>query len=141
MVALLESLDWLFAYGTLGPDPAGTTTPCWIPDAVQGRLFQTDEFPLLIDHDDPAAGWVRGHVALVAFRDLVTELDRYEGLEDHLFQRVRVLTRARRKAWLYVWPRKVPEYARGPIPSWNGPRVSWAGFSSLSSDSLPRIEL
>ena len=109
----------LFAYGTLGPSG---DEPGWFADAIRGRLFDLGPHPLLVDWDDPEAGWVEGHVRTVDGGELEGELDDYEGVAEGYFRRVIVQTREGRRAWVYVWPRPVPQYARGPLPRWDGPR-------------------
>ena len=87
--------DLLFAYGTLGPaDPEAAARGGWVADAVRGRLFDLGPYPALVDADDPAAGWVEGHVRPVDRRELEGRLDRYEGVDEGLYRRVLVTTRA-----------------------------------------------
>jgi len=116
--------DLLFAYGTLSPEggeAAGLGE--WQADAVRGRLFDLGPYPVLVDWEDPEAGWVEGHVRRVEPVELEGWLDPYEGVEEGLFRRVPATTRAGRLAWLYVFPNEVPGGARGPLSRWEGPRV------------------
>jgi|SRR5579864_6252234 len=114
----------LFAYGTLGPAAGGTSAQGWVADAVRGRLFDVGPHPVLIDWDDPHAGWVEGHARPVDECELLERLDPYEGVDKGLFRRVEVITREGRLVWLYVYPHPLPRGARGPLASWSGPRVA-----------------
>jgi len=114
----------LFAYGTLGPvGIEEARRGGWMADAVRGRLFDLGPYPVLVDCDDPEAGWVEGHVRRVERAELEGWLDPYEGVEEGLFRRLATTTRAGRLAWIYVSPNEVPEGARGPLLRWKGPRV------------------
>jgi indolepyruvate decarboxylase len=116
--------DLLFAYGTLGPaGPEAAARGGWKPDAIRGRLYHLGPYPALIGLDDPAAGWVEGHVRPVDRVELETRLDPYEGVDEGLYQRRAATTRAGRRVWVYVYARPLPQYARGPMPRWEGPRV------------------
>ncbi len=112
--------DLLFAYGTLGPSEGDPGE--WSEDAIRGRLFDLGPHPLLVGWDDPSAGWVAGHVRPVDRAEMEGELDAYEGVAEDYFRRVRVEARSGRTVWVYVWPRPVPQYARGPLDRWDGPR-------------------
>ena len=115
--------DLLFAYGTLGPAGSGGAVPGgWQADAVRGRLFDLGRYPALTDLDDPAAGWVEGHVRPVERGELESRLDPYEGVDEGLYRRRAATTRAGRRAWVYVYGRPLPQYARGPLTRWEGPR-------------------
>ena len=117
-VARSESL--LFAYGTLGPKgPEGVAREGWEADAVRGRLFDLGPYPILVDWEDEAAGWVEGHVRPVEPLELEGRLDAYEGVDEGLFRRLVATTRAGRRAWLYVYPHDVPEGAVGPLTRWS----------------------
>jgi gamma-glutamylcyclotransferase (GGCT)/AIG2-like uncharacterized protein YtfP len=111
----------LFAYGTLVPaestdrDAAG-----WTPDAVRGRLYDLGPYPGLVDLDDPAAPWVGGFVKPVEESVLTDHLDPYEGVDEGLYRREATTTRAGRPAWVYVYARRLPAGARGPIEVWRG---------------------
>lgn len=113
---------FLFAYGTLGPrfEPRDD----WRADAVRGRLFDLGPYPVLVDWDDPEAPWVEGHVRPVTCEELEGRLDAYEGVAEGLFRREAATTRAGRVAWVYVFARDVPQYAKGPLPRWGGPAGS-----------------
>lgn len=112
-----DAADLLFAYGTLGPSacPRGD----WVEDAVRGRLYDLGAYPILVDWDDPSAGWVEGHVRPVDRSELIDALDPYEGVDEGLFQRLVLTTRAGLRAWVYVYPRPRPQYARGPLVRWD----------------------
>lgn len=117
---------WLFTYGTLGPGwPAGRGH-VWATDAVRGRLYDLGPYPGLCDLDAPDADWVMGHVRPVSEPELSERLDPYEGVGEGLFLRARVRTRAGRLAWVYVYAPPRPEWARGPLPFWDGPRPDLA---------------
>ena len=75
---------------------------------MRGRLFDLGPYPALVDADDPAAGWVEGHVRPVGRRELEGRLDRYEGVDQGLYRRVLVTTRSGRRAWVYVFARPLP---------------------------------
>jgi gamma-glutamylcyclotransferase (GGCT)/AIG2-like uncharacterized protein YtfP len=115
--------ELLFAYGTLGPPGSEAVAQGgWIADAVRGRLFDLGPYPALVDADDPDADWVEGHVRPVAPRELSEFLDPYEGVDEGLFRRDEVTTRAGRRVWVYVFARPVPPTARGPLVRWEGPQ-------------------
>lgn len=116
----MEADEILFAYGTLGPEgtePAGF----WTPDAVQGRLFDLGPYPVLVDWDDLSAGWVEGHRRRSSLRELVEVLDPYEGTDDGLFRRERLILRSGCSAWVYVFLQRPPATARGPLTRWERP--------------------
>ena len=111
-----------FAYGTLAP--AGCEDAAcegWMPDMVRGRLFDLGPYPALVDTEDPAAGWVEGYVGEVDPAVLAGPLDRYEGVDEGLYRRVLLTTRAGRRAWVYVYAQPLPPEARGPLVRWDGP--------------------
>jgi gamma-glutamylcyclotransferase (GGCT)/AIG2-like uncharacterized protein YtfP len=116
-------VPWLFAYGTLGPrgGAAAEAAGGWHADAVRGRLYDLGPYPALIDPDDPAAGWVEGHVRPVDRDELERHLDPYEGVDKGLYRRVVATTRDGRRAWVYAYARPLPASARGPFRSWGGP--------------------
>jgi gamma-glutamylcyclotransferase (GGCT)/AIG2-like uncharacterized protein YtfP len=115
--------DLLFAYGTLGPRNArDSALGGWVPDAVRGRLFDLGPYPALVDLDAPDAGWVEGDVRPVSRRELVERLDPYEGVPEGLYRRASTITRAGRHVWVYVYLSSPPQYARGPLSRWPGPR-------------------
>ena len=117
----LVGAQLLFAYGTLGPgEPIGADGHDWHPDAVRGRLFDLGLYPVLVDGDDPGAGWVEGHVRPVDSVELLEVLDPYEGVGEGLFQRELLRTRSGQEVWVYVYPHPVPERAFGPLPRWEG---------------------
>ncbi|WP_158633728.1 thiamine pyrophosphate-binding protein [Tautonia sociabilis] len=119
----------LFAYGTLGPaDEAEAKRLGWRADAVRGRLFDPGPYPVLVGWDDPDAGWVEGYVRPVDRPELEQVLDPYEGVDEGLFRRVELRTRAGLVAWTYVFPHPVPEGARGPLTRWVGLRVDPASI-------------
>lgn len=123
-MAVPKPLDLLFAYGTLGPaDPATATRDGWVADAVRGRLYDLGPYPALVDLDDPDADWVEGHARPVTTRELVERLDPYEGVDEGLYGRVATRTRQGRLVWVYVYLPGLPQYARGPLTHWSGPRV------------------
>src|SRR4051812_17317840 len=101
--------ELLFAYGTLGPPgPEAMAHGGWVADAVRGRLYDLGPYPALVDTEDPDADWVEGHVRPVSRRELDDFLDPYEGVDEGLFRRVAVTTRAGRRAWVYVFARPMP---------------------------------
>lgn len=113
----------LFAYGTLAPeDDQQAEHQDWQRDAIRGRLFDLGAYPALFDLDDPGADWVEGHVRETTTVELEGDLDTYEGVEEGLFSRKMVRTRSGLIAWVYVYARARPEYMRGPIERWHGPR-------------------
>jgi gamma-glutamylcyclotransferase (GGCT)/AIG2-like uncharacterized protein YtfP len=115
--------DLLFTYGTLAPaTDHQAEREGWQRDAVRGRLFDLGPYPALFDVDDPEADWVEGYLRVTTKGELEGDLDTYEGVEEGLFARVRVPTRSGRAAWVYVYARARPEYMRGPIGRWEGPR-------------------
>jgi gamma-glutamylcyclotransferase (GGCT)/AIG2-like uncharacterized protein YtfP len=108
-----------FAYGTLAPlDPQSAAAEGWEPDSVRGRLYDLGPYPALVDHEDVAAGWVEGYVRTVPWEQLTRSLDSYEGVDEGLYRRVSVRTRAGREVWLYVYARALPPAAIGPIDRW-----------------------
>jgi gamma-glutamylcyclotransferase (GGCT)/AIG2-like uncharacterized protein YtfP len=119
MTAGGEAMSWLFAYGTLGPGhPLGGRSGGWCEDAVRGRLYDLGPYPALVDLDGPATGWVEGHVRPVSANELTDRLDPYEGVHEGLYRRAATTTRAGRRAWVYVYARRLPRDARGPIKRW-----------------------
>ncbi len=127
---------WLFTYGTLGPGwPAGRGH-VWAVDAVRGRLYDLGPYPGLCDLDAPGADWVLGHVRPVTGAELAGVLDPYEGVDEGLFARVRTVTRSGRPVWVYVYGPARPEWARGPLPFWDGPR---SDLSHAPTAPAPRI--
>jgi gamma-glutamylcyclotransferase (GGCT)/AIG2-like uncharacterized protein YtfP len=110
----------LFAYGTLGPATPDETG--WEGDAVRGRLYDLGTYPGLFDLNDPTAGWVEGHVRAVGAGELAGRLDAYEGVDEGLFRREATTTRAGRRAWVYLYARPRPQWARGPLARWERPR-------------------
>lgn len=114
----------IFVYGTLGPaDAVEAVAGDWRADQVRGELYDVGPYPILVRWDDPAAGWVDGHCRAVHPDVIERVLDPYEGVDEGLFRRVAVTTRAGRRAWLYAWPADVPAGARGPLSRWDGRRV------------------
>ena len=114
--------NWLFAYGTLGPTDAELAEgSCWIGDKVRGRLYALPDYPILVEVDDPRAGWVGGHVRPVT-PDEWPGLDSYEGVAEGLYHRRLLKGRSGLLVWAYVFSRDLPQYARGPISRWDGPR-------------------
>lgn len=65
-------------------------------------------YPILVDVDDPSAGWVRGHVRPIAPEELAA-LDKFEGVPDPLYQREARPSRRGRLAWVYDFASAVPE--------------------------------
>ena len=113
-----------FAYGTLAPaEPEGAVRDGWMPDMVRGRLFDLGPYPALVDVDDLTAGWVEGYVRMIDTAVLTGPLDSYECVAEGLYRRVRVTTRAGRRAWVYVYAQPIPPGARGPLVQWDGPRA------------------
>lgn len=128
--------QWLFAYGTLMPaDPDAAELPGWRRDAVRGRLFDLGAYPVLVDLDDPAAGWVEGFVRAVDADELESRLDPWEGVDEGLYRRVEATTRGSCRVWVYVYNRPVPAGARGPLVRWSGRRRA-PGIAS-AADVLP----
>lgn len=116
--------ELLFAYGTISPrNPAEAARGGWIADAVRGRLFDLGPYPALVDCDGPHAGWVEGHVRPVDRAELIERLDPYEGVDEGLYRRSVSTTRAGRRVWVYVYARPIPPHARGPLSSWDSPRL------------------
>ena len=114
-----EDPGLLFAYGTLGPaDPEAAARDGWAPDAVRGRLYDLGPYPALVDAGDGPADWVEGHVRRVGRAELEGPLDAYEGVDEGLYRRVIVPTRAGRWAWVYVYARPLPPGAVGPLTRW-----------------------
>jgi len=114
----------LFAYGTLVPaDPGLREAGGWVADAVRGRLFDLGPYPGLVGLGEPDAPWVAGHVRPVGLGELLDRLDPYEGVDEGLYRREAVTTRAGRRAWVYTYGRPLPPWARGPIDRWVGPRT------------------
>jgi gamma-glutamylcyclotransferase (GGCT)/AIG2-like uncharacterized protein YtfP len=113
----------LFAYGTLAPEnPSAARAEGWAADAIRGRLYDLGPYPALVDHDDPAAGWVEGYVRGILWEQLRGSLDSYEGVADGLYRRVETVTREGRSVWVYVYARPLPASAIGPIDRWNSPK-------------------
>ncbi len=120
-------VTWLFAYGTLGPSPRSQAEPielrdveAWCPDQVRGRLFELRNYPILVDWNDPEAGWVAGYVRTTDANELETRLDPFEECDAGLFRRILARTRSGRWAWVYIYPHPIPDNAEGPHPSWSG---------------------
>jgi gamma-glutamylcyclotransferase (GGCT)/AIG2-like uncharacterized protein YtfP len=115
---------YLFAYGTLGPiNSEAVDREGWAIDAVLGRLFDLGPYPALVDLDAPGTDWVEGHMRTVTERELLERLDPYEGVDQGLFERRLAILRSGRRAWVYVYLPALPQYARGPLARWSGPRV------------------
>jgi gamma-glutamylcyclotransferase (GGCT)/AIG2-like uncharacterized protein YtfP len=112
----------LFAYGTLMPADADSAREGWVPDAVRGRLYDLGPYPVLVDLDDPAAGWVEGFVRATDLDELVYRLDPWEDVAGGLYRRVEATTRSNARVWVYVYDRPLPPQARGPLPRWDGRR-------------------
>jgi gamma-glutamylcyclotransferase (GGCT)/AIG2-like uncharacterized protein YtfP len=109
-----------FAYGTLSPVDSGSAIrEGWEGDAVRGRLYGLGPYPALVDHEDGNAGWVEGYVRPVTMEQLTGMLDSYEGVDEGLYRRVFVTTRAGREVWVYVYGRPLPSNAIGPLSRWN----------------------
>jgi gamma-glutamylcyclotransferase (GGCT)/AIG2-like uncharacterized protein YtfP len=109
----------LFTYGTLAPATADVASlRGWTADAVRGRLYDLGTYPALVDQDDDAE-WVEGYVRPVSWDQLTGTLDSYEGVDEGLFKRVEVTTRAGRRVWVYMYARPIPPAAIGPLPCWN----------------------
>ena len=124
----------LFAYGTLMPaDAESAAREGWVSDAVRGRLYDLGPHPVLIDVDDPAAGWVEGFARPVDPDELVHRLDPWEDVAGGLFRRVETTTRSGSRVWVYVYNRPLPPQARGPLSRWDGRRrARLAARSNLS---------
>jgi gamma-glutamylcyclotransferase (GGCT)/AIG2-like uncharacterized protein YtfP len=137
----------LFAYGTLMPrDRDSAKRDGWRPDAVRGRLYDLGPYPVLIDLDDPAAGWLDGFVRPVDLEELVTRLDPWEDVEQGLYRRTQTMTRASCCVWVYVYNRPLPPHARGPLDRWDGPRrapvsvvADRVGWASPTDEGLPPV--
>jgi gamma-glutamylcyclotransferase (GGCT)/AIG2-like uncharacterized protein YtfP len=124
----------LFAYGTLMPsDPDAAAREGWRPDAVRGRLFDLGPYPVLIDLDDPGAGWVEGFVRPTDLDELRTRLDPWEEVEQGLYRRAEAITRDSCRVWVYVYNRPLPSWARGPLDRWDGRRRAPALIRSESA--------
>jgi indolepyruvate decarboxylase len=109
-----------FAYGTLAPlDPESALREGWELDAVRGRLYDLGSYPALVDDEDGDADWVEGYIRPVTTDQLTGSLDPYEGVDEGLFRRVMVRTRAGREVWVYVYGRALPSTAIGPLSRWN----------------------
>ncbi|AGA28967.1 gamma-glutamylcyclotransferase family protein [Singulisphaera acidiphila] len=114
----------LFAYGTLAPNGSKEAAAHgWVADAVRGRLFDLGPYPALVGHDDLNADWVEGFVRSVDPIELTRDLDPYEGVDEGLYRRVAVTTRASRLVWVYLYARPLPSQARGPLTRWKGLRT------------------
>jgi gamma-glutamylcyclotransferase (GGCT)/AIG2-like uncharacterized protein YtfP len=112
----------LFTYGTLGPKfPRGQGFRDWASDAIRGRLYDLGPYPVLVDLNDPAAGWVEGHVRATTLDELEQVLDPYEEVAGGLFRRVSSRTRGGWTVWVYIYAGPLPGDARGPLGRWAGP--------------------
>jgi gamma-glutamylcyclotransferase (GGCT)/AIG2-like uncharacterized protein YtfP len=117
-------LPRLFAYGTLMPtDVAARAREGWMADAVRGRLFDLGPYPGLIDLDAPGVGWVEGYVRAVEPHELEA-FDRWEDVDLGMYRRVESTTRGCVRVWVYVYARKLPPEARGPLPRWRNPLLA-----------------
>jgi gamma-glutamylcyclotransferase (GGCT)/AIG2-like uncharacterized protein YtfP len=124
----------LFAYGTLMPaDAEAAQQEGWCPDAVRGRLFDLGPYPVLVDLDDPGAGWVEGFVRPVDLEELETRLDPWEEVDRGLYRRRETTTRASCRVWVYVYDRPLPPTAHGPLVRWDGRRRAPAVFRLQSA--------
>jgi indolepyruvate decarboxylase len=85
-------------------------------------MYDLGPHPILVDWDDPGAGWVEGYVRATSDHELSNDLDVYEGVAEAWFARLKRTTREGREAWVYVYLGAVPQYAKGPIARWDGPR-------------------
>jgi gamma-glutamylcyclotransferase (GGCT)/AIG2-like uncharacterized protein YtfP len=113
----------LFAYGTLMPlDFQSAAQDGWSGDAVRGRLYDLGDYPVLVDLDDPTAGWVEGFVRAVDRAELEGPLDTFEQVDEGDYRRVEALTRNEMRVWVYVYARPVPIDAIGPLIRWSGRR-------------------
>jgi gamma-glutamylcyclotransferase (GGCT)/AIG2-like uncharacterized protein YtfP len=113
-------MQLLFTYGTLAPEsPVAALRDGWLADAVRGRLYDLGPYPALVDHDDPAAGWVEGFVRTVSLDRLKGCLDSYEGVCEGLYRRVLAPSRGGRQVWVYVYARPLPPEAVGPLFRWD----------------------
>ncbi|MDX2038910.1 MAG: gamma-glutamylcyclotransferase family protein [Isosphaeraceae bacterium] len=137
------SPELLFAYGTLAPaDAVRAEVEGWSRDAVRGHLYDLGIYPGLIDLDAPQAPWVEGYVRTVDSRELSEHLDPYEGVDEHLFERVATTTRENRRVWIYVYARKIPVGVPGPLRSWSPPPTTSipADFDSTRAPLIRSIK-
>lgn len=119
-------LDKLFVYGTLmeGQAQAGLLgAASRVPGTVRGALWALPAgYPAL----GPGDGTVHGE--LVELRDpaLLTLLDRYEGVDEGLYRRVRIEVRASLRlqlAWVYLMANPQRRGGRRlPQGRWRAPR-------------------
>ena len=98
--------EFLFVYGTLGPRNSDDVQRYgFVADCVRGHLYDLGPYPALIDHLDPSAPWVEGHVRPVTEVELRTILDPFEGVHEGLFKRVISQTKQGLWVWLYLFSR------------------------------------
>jgi len=124
---LRRTIRRLFAYGTIAPRSLEELEGFgWKPAKIRGRLFDLGPFPALVDGNDPEAPWVFGFVRKVRPEELETIFDPYEGTAEGLFRREPTWTSRGVPCWVYVYNRRLPADARGPMAKWSGlaPEVS-----------------
>ena len=92
---------------------------------------------MLVELDDPSAGWVEGYVRSTTLEELEGPLDRYEEVGSGLFRRVETTTRDNRRVWIYLYSRPVPSDAVGPIERWRQAKGVVADSSCASGGAGP----
>ncbi len=101
----------LFVYGQLQPGlrPPRTASHAR-PDRIRGRLFDIGPYPAAVEVGS-APNWFCGYVIEVDEREMLGELDAYEGVAERLYRRIRTVTETGAEAWVYEYARPVPSDA------------------------------
>lgn len=109
----------LFAYGLLKSayQPPKTSRRHW-PDRIRGRLFDLGPYPGAIDVGT-AEGWFEGEVIELESAELGA-LDRFEGVENGEYRRLRATTESGQAVWVYEYCRQVPPEATALV-RWEKP--------------------
>jgi gamma-glutamylcyclotransferase (GGCT)/AIG2-like uncharacterized protein YtfP len=108
----------LFVYGQLQPGRRLPRTVCNCrPDRVRGRLYDLGPHPAAVNVGSGET-WFSGYVLELDEREVIAELDPYEGVEEGIYRRVRTTTESGREVWIYEYIQPLPPHARGPIDHW-----------------------
>ena len=87
----------LFVYGTLRRGGGIASFGRVIgPDKIEGELYDLNAFPGFIQGE----GKVVGELVEIP-TEMLSLLDRYEGVEGGLYRRIRVMTESGQEAWVY----------------------------------------
>jgi gamma-glutamylcyclotransferase (GGCT)/AIG2-like uncharacterized protein YtfP len=93
------------------------TTGRYRRDRIHGELYDLGPYPAACNVGK-CAGWFGGTVLEIDEHELVNDLDRFEGVAQGEYRRIRTVTESGLEVWVYEYARPIPEHAIGPIAQW-----------------------